>query len=423
MKKIKLTYFLLMVSAVLFGQTTLSITTAKRKADSLYRVKDYLHATRFYLQHAAICDFKTKSTESMYNAACCLALQNKTDSALDVLQQAIQRGYSNKAVLEKDKDFISLHTTAGWNKMVDRLRPGKVLNDDPAKAKFITDDIKRFWKAYDKAYKDTAHFREIFKKEYFDKASDGMNDYMGAKVRSIDFFISHIRACPAFYRSIRSNTLQMKLYKKEFYAGFKKMKEVYPSAKFPDVYFVIGALTSGGTVSNNGLLIGMNQNVKTDDVYIEELSPAQKTRINLIETLPSIIAHELIHFQQKEMAVDTITLGYVIIEGMADFLGELISGKVPSPDLYKWAKGKEKVIWNRFKADMYFDRYNNWIANSDKVAADELPDQGYWIGYQICKAYYERAANKMDAIAEMLHIKDYRKFLEQSGWEEKVNTL
>jgi hypothetical protein len=42
--------------------------------------------------------------------------------------------------------------------------------------------------------------------------------------------------------------------------------------------------------------------------------------------LPYLLAHELIHFQQEEMKNDTTTLSYVIRKGMADFIGELISG-------------------------------------------------------------------------------------------------
>lgn len=69
---------------------------------------------------------------------------------------------------------------------------------------------------------------------------------------------------------------------------------------------------------------------------------------------------------------------------------------------------------------MYYDRYNNWIANSLQATADNLPDLGYWIGYQICKAYYENSPDKKKAITEMLNIRDYKDFLEKSKWEEKL---
>lgn len=99
-------------------------------------------------------------------------------------------------------------------------------------------------------------------------------------------------------------------------------------------------------------------------------------------------------YQQDGLKNDTTTLSYVIREGMADFIGEPISVNTASITLFEWAKGKEENIWEKFKKDMYYDRYNNWIANSLQAAADNLPDQGYWIGYQICKAYYANSPDK-----------------------------
>jgi hypothetical protein len=424
MKHFKILLLLLVLNFKSIGQDKISSKNAEHLADSLYQAKNYLSATSYYLQQAVESDFNHRKAGAYYNAACCLALQNKKDSAFTYLKKSIKTGYSNKENLVNDKDFTSLHSSTKWQKMVNSVKEDKkILNDDPAKARFITDDVHRFWKAYDKAYSDTLHFDKIFKANYFDKASKGMDDYMSSKVSDINFFTTHIRSAPQFYHSIRQSTFEVDNFKKDFLTSFQKLKDLYPPAKFPDVYFVIGAFTSGGTVSNAGLLIGVNQVSQTDNTPIEELSFRLRTRLNKIKYLPNLIAHELIHFQQGGIKNDTITLGYAIKEGMADFIGELISGSTANSELFKWAEGKEKAIWNNFKNDMYFNRYNNWIANSSKSTADNLPDQGYWVGYQICKAYYEKAEDKKQAIYDMLNIKDYRKFLNESGWEDKVNSL
>ncbi|MGC4102149.1 gliding motility protein GldB-related protein [Ferruginibacter sp.] len=298
-----------------------------------------------------------------------------------------------------------------------------MLNDDPAKARFYTDDVHNFWYAYDKALKDTVHFKSIFKKHYFDKASRGMNDYMSLKVSSIDAFIAHIKSAPKFYAAIKQKTPLVDDYKKDFLQAFTQLKVLYPPSKFPDVYFCIGAFSSAGTVSDAGLLIGLNQICDADGVPTDELGFRLKTRMNKLEYLPNIISHELVHYQQDGMQNDTTTLSYVIREGMADFIGELISGRVANPALFEWAKGKEKTIWQKFVPDMYFDRYNNWIANSQQATPDNLPDQGYWIGYQICRAYYENATDKKQAISDMLNIKDYKAFLQKSGWEARLAAM
>jgi hypothetical protein len=407
-----------------FAQEKPTYQQRAKAADSLYNKKNYPAAVTAYLSLLEVTDFSKKKTDLYYNIACCMNLQGKTDSAIVFLKKAIANGYSNKQHMLTDADLNSLHNTDDWKQIISTMPENKkALNDDPAKARFITEDVHRFWKAYDMAMSDSLHFKEIFRQQYFDKATVGMNDYMGLKVSSIDLFIEHIRSAPQFYKAIRSKTLLVDEYKKDFLSAFKKLKSLYPPAQFPDVYFVIGAFSSAGTVSDAGLLIGVNQICEANDVPVQELSFRLRTRMSKFKSLPNIIAHESIHYQQDGMKEDTTTLCYVIREGMADFIGELISGNTANSTLFEWAKGKEKAIWEKFRKDMYFDRYFNWIANSQQATPDNLPDQGYWIGYQICKAYYENTADKKAAIKEMLNIQDYKAFLDKSKWEEKLEQL
>lgn len=411
-------------SGAAHSQQQLSVPRMGALADSLYKAKQYAPAATYYSAVAQQSDFPAKKVNAYYNMACCLSLQNKTDSALLVLNQVITAGYNNKTHLLVDTDFDVLHHLPGWTAAVNRVKENKkVINTDPAKAGFITTDIHHFWEAYDKALKDTAHFKQIMRKLYFDRASRGMNDYMDLKVGSIDEFVSHIRSAPVFYRAIRKNTLKIDTFKPAFQASYKKFKSIYDDARFPDVYFVIGAFTSGGTVSNAGLLLGVNQSAADRQTPVSELSARMQTRLNQVDGLPDVVAHELIHYQQDGMKQDTTTLSYVIREGMADFMGELISGRNASAKLVTWATGKEKRIWNKFTTDMYQNRYDNWIANSKQSGPDNPPDQGYWVGYQICRAYYNQAADKKQAIHDMLHIRDYQAFLKTSGWESKVAAM
>ncbi len=403
-----------------FAQQKTVAEKANEKADSLYSAKNYSRAAAAYIALADMMEFNNAKAASLYNAACCLALEGKSDAALIILNAAIRKGYSRKASILKDTDLESLHNSPRWTKIINSIPEGKGNNHDPSKAKFITTDVHHFWKAYDKAMKDTANFKSIFQNYYFDKASPGMNDYVSLKLKSVDQFVKHIRSSPKYYKSIRANTFKSDAYKDQFAASFVKMKALYDSAVFPDVYFIIGAFTSGGTVSDKGLLLGLNQMSSDETTPTDEFSFAQKMRMNDIVILPNVVAHELIHFEQNRMKNDTTVLSYSIREGMADFIGELISGQTGNPKLFAWAKGKEKDIWRRFTADMYFDRYNNWIANGATSSPDNLPDQGYWVGYQICKAYYDNMTDKKQAIYDMLHIQDYKAFLEKSGWEKRV---
>lgn len=421
MKPSKLLLILIFISSFVNAQNAINYS---KLGDKYYQEKNYPSAIENYLLAIKNTDFKAKIGSVFYNIACCEALQSNLDESFNYLKKSFINGYNDKSNLLKDTDLTILHNDKRWVEIVKLIKEDKkVLNSNPAKAKFITDDIYRFWKAYDAVNKDTTNYKNTFKKIYFDKASSGMNDYMASKVGSINQFISHIKSKPKFYKSIRNTSLEVDNYKKDFLKSFMKMKKLYSNSKFPDVYFVIGAYTSGGTVTKNGLLIGLNQACQTDKTNLEEFNFSDKLLLTKQKNIPSLIAHELIHFQQDGMKNDTITLGYAIKEGMADFIGEQISGAGANLELHKWAVGKEKMIWKKFSKDMYFDRYDKWLANYENASETNFPDQGYWVGYQICKAYYENSQDKKKAINDMLNIQDYQKFLNDSGWENKLKIM
>jgi hypothetical protein len=425
MKKINLTLIFiasicLINSCKIYGQEKLSISKINKIAREYYSSKNYNLATINYLKIIELSDFKSKKAGAAYDAACSLALQKKVDSAFILLDKCIKYGYKNKKHLLNDSDLEILHSNQKWGTLLNKIPEQESLNSNPNLANIVTSDIHNFWEAYDLAEKNPKNSYNIYKEYYFDKSSTGMEDYMGLKVSSIDYFINHIESYPKLYKTIKENTLKVEEYKKDIQKSFKNLKKVYPKAKFPDVYFVIGAFTSGGTVSPSGLLIGLNQMSDGENVDPQELDFRKKLLIKKSKYLPSIVAHELIHFQQDEIKTDTITLGYAINEGMADFLGELISGETPNRKIFNWTKGKEKKIWEDFKKDMYYDRYKNWIANYSTSTENSYPDLGYWVGYEICKSYYENKKDKKQAIDDMLHIQNYRNFLTDSKWEEKL---
>jgi hypothetical protein len=404
-----------------YAQTKQPIWRTTQIADSLFKAKNYSNAITNYLLIEQQLDFPLGKYSALYKVACCLSLDNKKDSAFIVLRKVIKLGFTDKQKLINENDFTNLHSSIEWQKTLNLIKENvKTKNLNPAKVKIITSDIHNFWKAYEKANKDTLHYKQLFKQFYFDKASIGMNDYMGKKVKIIDYFISHIKSKPKYYNSIKGKTLQVDSYKSDFIKSFKNLKDIYPNAQFPNIYFVMGAFTSGGTVTDAGLLIGVNQYCVDDDVNIDEISANEKMVVGKFKYLKFVVPHELIHFQQDSLKSDTTTLSYAIAEGMADFIGELISGIKAAPELHSWASGKEKAIWERFKIDMYEDRYSNWIANGSSSTLDNPQDQGYWVGYQICKSYYDNSVDKKQAIYDMLNIKDYKDFLQKSKWEEKL---
>ncbi|MGZ3819510.1 MAG: gliding motility protein GldB-related protein, partial [Mucilaginibacter sp.] len=360
-------------------------------------------------------EFKTLKQNDYYNAACCYALVGKPDSAMSMLKLSIQNGYRDTAHVKEDKDLIALHSLKEWPQVINTIKSKAATTNDPYKAQLVTTDVKNFWKAYDLAQKDTADRYNIYKKYYVDPGTDGLQDYFSFKVRRLKNFVAAHDKTPKFYAAIRENTLSVDKQKPQMLENFVKLKSLYPNAVFPNIYFVIGCFTSAGTTSDNGLLIGVDQAARTPEIPTDELNLWQRNNFSDIKHLPNLIAHELVHFNQNGIADDTTLLHAVLIEGMADFIGEKISGRNANERLHIWAKGKERKVWADFEKEMYLDRGYNWIGNSSQETADKPADLGYWVGYQICKAYYDNSLDKNKAISDMLNIKNCKEFYEKSG--------
>ena len=409
------------------GVTLLSIVAYGQKiaakADSFYRAKAYEVAGPMYITAAEVAEFRGTRASHYYNAACSYSLAGKKDSALMFLKKAIDLGWNNKTHLLKDTDLVLLHDTPEWRSLVDTMKEPKNWSDNPLQAKLITTDIANFWKAYDIAKKDTANRLAIYKKHYIDIGTPGLHDYFAMKVGNMRSFVNGHDSRAKFYDAIRPNTSKVETQKSQMIQSFIRFKELYPAARFPDVYFVIGNYTSGGTASGNGLLIGLDQQVKTDKIPTDELNMWEKNNFVDINNIPNLIAHELMHFNQFNLANDTTLLAASLREGMADFLGELISGKTANNRLHVWIKGKEKKVWDEFKKEMFLNKAANWIANSSQETADRPADLGYWIGYMICKAYYDNAKDKKQAVYDILNIKDYNEFYRKSKADELILSL
>ena len=417
-KALHLSFLFLFTVSVSFAQ----YNRLTKKADSLYKAKSYKEAAAAYLLAADSTPAFLNTKDHYYNAACCFALVNDWRAAMKYLKIAVyDKGYKSYDHLLSDSDLNILHKEKEWDEIVNKLKSGKEKLSDPHHAKLVTTDIHNFWNAFDKVQKDTARREQIFIEDYFNKSSPGLKDYFSSKIGTTASFAKNQAGKPEFYKAIRKNTLSIDTMKGTIYKYFEKLKSIYDEASFPDIYFLMGRWNSAGTVSDNGLLLGVDQISKTPDIPQHELNLWEKNNFNNPQNIPVIVMHELIHFQQDKIKEDTTLLFYALVEGMADFICELVTGKNPSQRQQDYAQTRRKEIWEDFKKEMFLDRAYNWIANGDKETKDKPADLGYYIGYEICKSYYEQAADKKEAIKEILSIQDHKAFLEKSKYEEKVS--
>lgn len=292
------------------------------------------------------------------------------------------------------------------------LASASAQNRDPEKTEIITTDIDNFWIAFDRA--SPAFSPQVFQQLYLTPGSKGVKGFMKGRIQNAEYLADVIKSNPRYYASIRVSTQRIAGMTTTIRQSLVKLKELYPEAVFPPVYFVIGALNSGGTSSNNGLIIGADMYGLTPDTPTDELNDWLKAVIKPVDEVPHIVAHELIHFQQRYDGGNLLAAS--IKEGAADFLAELISGKHINQHVHDYANPRERELWEEFKQQMDKKDYTGWMYSETKGRPNDL---GYWMGYQITRSYYDHAPDKIKAVHDIMHIRDFEKFLKDSRYEER----
>lgn len=293
---------------------------------------------------------------------------------------------------------------------------------DPADARIVTADLERFWQAWDAVQAEEGReAREaVLRERYLEPASAGLREFYRLRIGSTWNLLDAMEHAPGYYRSLRALTPQARAVAEPVREAYAKLEELYPPAVFPDVYLLMGSLNSAGTIGETGLLIGFEMHGRREGAPLDELNRWLHDVLRPPEALPYIIAHELIHFQQTLPEQPTL-LEAVIVEGSADFLAELIAGGHINQHIHEWALPREEAIWRRLEARADASDYADFLYGG---AGENRPegwpaDVGYFVGYRIAQAYYERAEDKRKAIADILTCTDFAALLAASGYADR----
>jgi hypothetical protein len=271
----------------------------------------------------------------------------------------------------------------------------------PQTAQMITTDIDHFWHAFDK---DNGKNQAMtYESEYLSKPSAGLKSFIKLRIGNANNLAKAIYENREQYERIRTSSLALSSKESEIRSYFSRLNALYPKAVFPDVYFLIGRNNSGGTISSKGLLIGVE---KYEDA----------------DMIPIVVAHELVHYQQKYyFKLKSFTLlEQSIKEGSADFICELVTGTHPYKEIYRYGNNHEDELKAEFQQIMHRKWKEGWEGWMYGGAKEGRPDDlGYWIGYQITKAYYDKAEDKKKAVKDILTIRNFDRFVREGGYFEK----
>jgi hypothetical protein len=272
------------------------------------------------------------------------------------------------------------------------------------------DDVGRFYQLYDATGGRPS--AEQLQHDYLDPGSQGLHNL--AKVRDVtgariaDSLAKH----PELYADAKRCMGVLPRVRGRLAAALDKLGRLYPEARFPPVTIAVG----------RGRPVAVGSPVTGVQVGLEALCAADRLNPDVEERFVHVIAHEYVHVQQPQSLTDddhpTVLEGS-LMEGSAEFVAELISGQVGYAQFATLTKGRESEVETAFVADEDKKDLSKWLDNG--WGTREWPgDLGYWVGYRIVKSYYRRAADKRQALREILQMSDPKAFLAKSGWRPGI---
>ncbi len=394
MRKLLLPCFLLMTI-----QTTIAQSTTYNYNDLLYYQQGlYLHTPSVYL-----------------NAAGSRILAGDTTTAFRYIKEAISLHLYDTNAIIADSKLKFITQTDHWPPLRKSILANRAALGNPSQMKVVTSDIANFWKVFDQVDKPGAD--KLIMNEYIMKGSQGLRTFFEVRMKTqVSRIMETIRSHKAYFESIRPVTLQLHRLEPRMIEAARKLKALYPDAIFPPTTFSMGVFGALGTPDGySGQLIGAEFLCDSNTVRKAELSERERIGLTDTSTLFSVLIHELIHVEQQTVASNTL-LAQSVNEGAADFITWLILGYHLNNQQHAYGNANETALWEKFKQQMNGEDVGQWLYNSRNTKPGIPGDLGYYMGYQICEAYYNKASDKKQAVKDMLTIQDFGRFLQQSGY-------
>ena len=269
------------------------------------------------------------------------------------------------------------------------------------------DDVARFYQVYDAA---SGHpTADQLQRDYLDPGSPGLHHL--AQIRRVTGvrIAQALASQPQIFADARRCMAVLPRVRERVAVALRQLGRLYPKAVFPPVTIMVSRGKPAGVGDSTGVMIGL-----------EALCAAAFANPILEVRFVHTIAHEYIHVQQALQSPalyndpKPTVLESSLIEGAAEFTATLIDGETAfHSDFAPKDDSRDKPIETQFVADEDKTDRSQWIDNGTLTKPGNL---GYWVGYRIVKSYYARAADKREALRDIIEMKDPHTFLARSGW-------
>jgi hypothetical protein len=293
-----------------------------------------------------------------------------------------------------------------------------VKTSNPDSLRFNTQDITNFWSAYDQLAKAKSHTDsvQIIDMYYLGKASKGLEQYRELSGSNAESFLDVIRKHPNLLQSIRANTLAISRQKETVVKGARKLKALYPSSIFPELFFCVGKFEVAGSRAKDILYIGAELTCLAKDSPRDELTnPYIKAAAGTVDKLDAVCLHEIAHYQQKLDPKTNIELA--LVEGGAEFITHYLSGESTMQSVFdQMNPALEKAIQAEFAPQANKPIDAKWFLALGDEKLKRPGMLGYVIGFRICERYLKQAKDKQAALRNIITLSNPQSILTESGY-------
>lgn len=284
------------------------------------------------------------------------------------------------------------------------------LASDSQEALFVYDDLRNFVRAFS-LLPTSADTVGLLQTEYLDRASPGLREFIKKYPLTAAQLAEGLRRQPARYAVLKGTLDWLRRQENHLRVMLARFREIVPNAVFPPTYYLVDASRGIASGSAEGQLLSVEHH--------------DTTRAGASAFLASMVIHELTHFQQvmavgmaKYQAIygpERSLLALALREGTAEFVANLVTGRMSQERSRKFVLANERQLWEQFRTQMAGTETGDFMWS--RPANDQQPPNvGYVLGARIVEAFYDRAADKAEAMKETLSMTDYPAFLERSGY-------
>lgn len=266
-------------------------------------------------------------------------------------------------------------------------------------------DLDNFWRAFDACKKVSSKEEKtnIIQTLYIEKGSDGLLDFMRLRNFDAEHLAQTIIRYPGFWESVRPNTYKVMHQRDSLGYYVERFKKIYPDYKEAQVYFTISGIKSGGTTQGSKVLIGTEIAVGNRETDVSEFPDNRLEKFFATQAEDNIIPftiHEYVHTQQKEES--EFLLGQSIYEGACDFITELSLERTLNHAYLVYGRKNELFLKEKFREEMWDTDFSAWLYNGSTDV--QMGDLGYFMGYAICKSYYNHSDKKKRAVKKIIEL-------------------